>query len=106
MKPRKLKTLRSKLETNVDILKVLAQKGPSKLTPIMNKANVNSRVLREYLAFLVKQGLVEERIIKKQSGVFAITQRGINVLKYFREIPKVISSIEVRRQRNSTELSY
>ena len=54
---------RAKLEIYVDILQVLAHKGPLKLTHIMYKANVNCRVLKEYLDYLLKQGLVEERII-------------------------------------------
>jgi predicted transcriptional regulator len=54
---------RSKLEMYVDIIKVLAQRGPLKLTHVMYKANVNSGVLKECLDFLLKQGLVEERTV-------------------------------------------
>ena len=39
--------------------------GPLKLTHIMYKANVNCTVLKEYLDFLIKQGLIEERVIGK-----------------------------------------
>jgi len=42
---------RSKLEMYIDILKVLAHRGPLKLTHIMYKANVNCSVLKEYLDF-------------------------------------------------------
>jgi predicted transcriptional regulator len=49
---------RSKLEMYVDILKVLAHRGPLKLTHVMYKANVNCSVLKEYLDFLIKQNLV------------------------------------------------
>jgi predicted transcriptional regulator len=70
----------------VDILKVLAQRGPLKLTHIMYKANLNCKVLKEYLDFLLKQGLVEERIVGKRTVVYAGTPRGITVLKYFREL--------------------
>ena len=52
----------------------------------MYKANLNCSVLKEDLSFLVKQGLVEERTIGKAKIVFAVTQRGINVLKYFQEL--------------------
>ncbi len=85
---------RSKLETYVDILKVLAHMGPLKLTHIMNKANVNSSLLNKHLGFLIEQGLVEERTLKKSRTVFAVTQRGINVLKYFREPLQEISVLE------------
>jgi predicted transcriptional regulator len=76
---------RSKLETYVDILKVLAQREPSNLTHIVYKANVNGHVLREYLSFLVNQGLIEERVVGKGKVVYANTARGISVLRFFRE---------------------
>jgi len=85
---------RSKLEMYVDILKVLGQKGPLKLTHIMYKANVNCKVLKEYLDFLLKQGLIEERVVGKSRIVYANTQRGIMVLKYFRELNKALPILE------------
>src|SRR5665648_180338 len=85
---------RSKLEMYVDILTVLARRGPLKLTHVMYKANVNCSVLKECLEFLMKQGLVEERIVGKQRVVFAVTQRGITVLKYFKELKEVLPIVE------------
>lgn len=90
---------RSKLEMYVDILKVLAQRGPLKLTHIMYKANVNCSVLKEYLEFLIDQKLVEERTIGKKRVVYAVTQRGITVLKYFRELKQVLPIVEESRNR-------
>src|SRR5665647_2247185 len=95
------KMRRSKLEMYVDILNVLAHKGPLKLTHIMYKANVNCSILNEYLDFLIKQGLVEKRIIEKERIVFAVTQRGINVLKYFRELTLFLPIIEEPRGQSS-----
>jgi predicted transcriptional regulator len=60
----------------------------------MYKANVNCSVLKEYMDFLIKQGLVEERTIGKRRVVYAITQRGITVLKYFRELKQVLPIAE------------
>jgi predicted transcriptional regulator len=85
---------RSKLEMHVDILKVLAHRGPLKLTHVMYKANVNCKVLKEYLDFLTKQGLVEEKIIRRERIVYAITQRGVTVLKRFRELKDVLPIVE------------
>ena len=85
---------RSKLEMYIDILKVLAQRGPLKLTHVMYKANVNCSVLKEYMVFLIKQGLVEEKAIGKRRVVYAVTQRGIMVLKYFRELKQVLPIVE------------
>jgi len=90
---------RSKLETYFDILKVLAHTGPLKLSHIMYKANVNGDMLKEYLDFLIKQGLVEKRTIKKRSTVFAVTQRGINVLRYFRELTQELLVMEEARAK-------
>ncbi len=90
---------RSKLEMYIDILKVLAHRGPLKLTHIMYKANVNCSVLKEYLDFLLLQNLVEERAAGKQRIVYAVTQRGITVLKYFRELKQVLPIVEEARNR-------
>jgi predicted transcriptional regulator len=95
---------RSKLEMYVDILKVLAHRVPLKLTHIMYKANVNCSVLKEYLDYLLKQGLIEERIIGKGRVVFAVTQRGITVLKYFHEIKQVLPIVE--EARNQATIPY
>jgi predicted transcriptional regulator len=80
---------RTKLETYVDILKLLAHSGRLKLTHIMIKANVNGGLLKDYLGFLIKQGLVEKRTTKKRRTAFAITQRGITVLKQLRELTQM-----------------
>ena len=85
---------RSKLEMYVDILKVLAQKGPLKLTHIMYKANVNCSILKEYLDFLINKELVEEKILTKGKVVFSITQRGVTVLKYFKELRQILPIVE------------
>jgi predicted transcriptional regulator len=89
-----LQMRRSKLERYVDILKVLAHTGPLKLTHIMYKSNFNGNILKDYLDFLIKQGLVEERTVKKKHTVFAVTQRGITVVKHFQELSQEISAIE------------
>jgi predicted transcriptional regulator len=81
----------------VDILKVLAQNGPLKSTHIMYKANVNFKILKEYLDYLIKHELIEERVIGKRSVVFANTARGILVLKYFREVNNAFLVIENRK---------
>ena len=92
---------RSRLEMYVDILRVLAHKGPLKLTHVMYKANVNCKVLKEYLDYLIKQGLVEEHIIGKGRVVFAVTQRGITVLKYFHELKQVLPIVEEARSQQA-----
>jgi predicted transcriptional regulator len=83
----------------VDILKVLALRGPLKLTHIMYKANVNCSVLSEYLEFLLKQGLVEERALKKNRTVYAVTQHGLTVLKSFRDLSQALPIVEESRRQ-------
>jgi len=89
---------RSKLELHLDILKALARHGPLKLTHVMYKANVNCDTLKQYLDFLIQHNLVEEQTLhKKRHGtrvVYAITERGLTVLKYFREVNKALTIIE------------
>ncbi len=90
---------RSKLETYIDILEVLSFKGPLKLTHIMYKSNVNCNVLSDHLDFLMKNGLVEERAVEKQRVVYALTQRGIGLLKAFREIKQVLPIAEEEKRQ-------
>jgi predicted transcriptional regulator len=107
MRGKELKMRRSKLEMYLDILNVLANRGPLEVTHIMYKANVNFSVLRENLDFLIKQKLVEERTIGKERTVFVVTQHGINVLKYFKELTKALPIIEeTRNQTNRAPLLY
>jgi predicted transcriptional regulator len=101
------KMRRSKLEMYIAILNVLANKGPLKMTHIMYKANLNCNVLSGNLDFLIKQNMIEERIIKRDNKVFAITQRGITVLKYFKELTKALPILEESRsQTNRPPLLY
>ena len=88
---------RSKLETYIDILEVLALRGPLKLTHVMYKANVNCSILKEYLEFLIKQGLVEEKALGKRRVAYAISNKGLTVLKQFRELKQVLPIIEEQR---------
>jgi predicted transcriptional regulator len=85
---------RSKLETYLDILKVLSGSGQLKLTHIMYETNVNCSVLKEYLDFLMKQNLVEKRNVGKQRAAYSITQRGITVLEYFRELKQALPIVD------------
>lgn len=89
---------RSKLEMYVGILKVLAHHGPLKLTHIMYKANVNCSVLKQYLDFLIQQNLVEEQTFSKKRNktrvLYVITERGITVIKYFRELNSALHITE------------
>jgi len=90
---------RSKLEMYIDILKVMAQRGPLKLTHIMYKDNVNCSVLKEYLNFLIQQDLVEETIVGKKRIVYVVSEKGLKVLKYFRELKVMLPVTEEGQAR-------
>jgi predicted transcriptional regulator len=82
----------------IDILKVLAHHGSLKLTHIMYKANVNYSVLKQSLEFLVRQSLIQEQTLHnkrdKTNVVYATTERGRIVLKYFRELNNALQITE------------
>ena len=83
----------------VGILNVLAHRGPLKLTHVMYEANVDCSILKEYLEFLVKQGFVEERKLGKSRVAYGITERGVTVLKQFREFRQVLPITEEEQRQ-------
>ena len=89
---------RSKMEMYIDILKVLAQNGPMKLTHVMYKANVNCSVLKENLDFLMEQHLIEEQVTVKRRNktkiTYVITEKGRTVIKYFNEVNRALHITE------------
>ena len=85
---------RSKLEMDVDILKILAQKGPLKLTHLMYKANVNCDVLSKDIVFLIKQGLIEGRNVGRGRHFYSITSQGLTLLKGWKELKQMLPMVE------------
>jgi len=84
----------SKLEMYVDILNVLEQNGPLRVSSIMREAKVTCSVLKGGLDFLIKQGLIEERIVGESGVVYANTTRGSQVVKFFTELDRTLSAME------------
>jgi predicted transcriptional regulator len=103
---------RSKLELYIDTLKILAQRGPMRLTHIMGKANFNAVLLKANLNYLIEAGLVEQRIISMRRGnpvaVFANTPKGNIVLKLFSEFRQMLPMEEEEslNPRVAGELMY
>jgi hypothetical protein len=46
--------------------------------------------------------LIEERTVGKQRVVYAVSQRGITVLKYFKELKEVLPIVEEARSQVMT----
>ena len=97
---------RSKIEMYVDILEVLSQRGPLKLTHIMYGVNVNCSVLKEHIEFLTKQGLVEEKTRGKERTAYSISQLGIKVLQQFKALKEVLPIIEETENEMKTQAPY
>ena len=87
----------------VDILEVLSRMGALKLTHIMYGANVNCSVLKEYLDYLTKQGLVEEKIVGKERIIYAISPLGITVLKQFKALKEVLPIVEETKKETENQ---
>jgi predicted transcriptional regulator len=83
---------RTQLEMHVEILEALDICGPLKLTSVMHIVDANYSMMRAYLDFLTKQGLIESKIMKRERKVYAITQLGVTVVNELREIkePRLI----------------
>ncbi len=86
-----IKKDRSKLETHIDLLKAFSYETSLTLIQIEEHFKFNSSSLRQNLDFLIMHRLLEEQTLKKRNEAFAITQRGIAVLRYFRQYPVEIS---------------
>jgi len=80
---------RSRLEVYMDILKVLARHGPSKLTHIMFEIEVNYGNVKRCLEFLIKQNLVEETLVGKRN-FYHITEKGMAVLETISKLENVL----------------
>lgn len=99
---------RSKLLIYVDILRTLAHHGPLGLTHVMYAINVCYSFLKQYVAFLIQEGLVEEHTLHKRRHsarvVYAITEKGRTALEYFRELNNALEITEETRDSNITIL--
>jgi predicted transcriptional regulator len=87
MIPSNIKANRSKLETHIDLLKAFSYEAPLTLAQIEDNINLNNSSFKENLEFLIMHELLEEQTLKKRNTAFTITQRGIAVLRYFRQYP-------------------
>jgi len=74
-----MKIQRSKLESYEDILGVVIRK-PLNIDNIAYETNMDCGLLRQRLDFLIKNGLVKDRILGKKR-LYVITERGAAVLK-------------------------
>ena len=82
---------RSRMETHLEILKILAEKRNQKITELMFDTNTNCSVLREHLKFLIRKELVIEQTLKDRNIVYDVTDKGLVVLKHFKDLETILS---------------
>jgi predicted transcriptional regulator len=69
----------------------------------MQKANVNCNVMKNYFDFLIKQGAVEEKCVGRGKIVYAITERGLHLIKCFKDLNQVIPIMELELKSIQTK---
>lgn len=94
-----MKHRRSKLEIYLDIIQII-KNGTRKPTRIMYEANLSWKPLQHFLRSMVSQGLIRE--IDAQGGrdkrtnrYYEITQKGENVVQYFKKSKDLLELEEV-----------
>ncbi|MCX6649582.1 MAG: helix-turn-helix transcriptional regulator [Candidatus Bathyarchaeota archaeon] len=94
---------RSKLEIYIDILKEI-NNGVIIPTKIMYGANLSWKPLQQILKSLVNQELIEEFISengdKRTKKAYNLTEKGINVLRYFNKAKELVENDRVPELRN------
>ena len=79
----------TKLETLVNVLGLLSIRKPSILNELVIKKRISNKNMETYLGTLLDHNLISKTSqTKKLSATFSLTQRGINVLIYFRPFKK------------------
>lgn len=89
-----MKHRRSKLEVYLDVLRTI-KKGTRKPTRIMYESNLSWKPLQKTLNSLISQELVyeyepEDLRDKRTTTCYDLTQKGENVLKYFKRAEDLI----------------
>ena len=82
-----VKWKRGFLEITAEILEKLAA-GPMKKSHMSFRASLDSRAVTKYLEMMIKINLVKKS--NKDSSYFIITQKGIEYLKRFQNLLKII----------------
>ena len=90
---------RSTLEVYLDVLEEI-KKGSEKPTRIMYGANLSWIPLQKVLSFLIYEGLVMEidsrkRKDRRTSKTYRLTQKGENVIQYFRKAKTLLPIKEI-----------
>jgi len=85
---------RSKLSICVEVLSILASRGPMKLTQLMTKVELNKTCLRQHLRLMKKRNLVERQNLGENKIFYVVTERGLEVLRVIGPIIKEARKIQ------------
>lgn len=87
---------RSKLETHIAVLQVLAEKGSLISTHITYETYLNCSCVKECLELLLNQKLVKENRSNKRK-IYTITDQGLKALRLANEID---DSLKIFNEQN------
>ena len=91
---------RSKLDIVLSVLRSVKD-GADKPTRIMYAANLSWRPTKKIIASLVERGLLaetENTKSKRSKRQFKVTEKGMNILRYFEEARNLIDIDEILTQ--------
>ena len=97
---------RDKMEI-IAAITAITQK-PSKITHILCQINLSYPLLKKYLKFMLRLGLIEIRKIAKADGggeVFQATEKGFNFLKTYCDILRIIYGEDFLRKDSNLAVS-
>jgi predicted transcriptional regulator len=95
----------TELENLVNVLGLLSIRSHSTLNELASKKRISNKNMETYLSSLLNYGLLSKTSQgKKLTATFSLTQRGINVLRYFRPFEKK-SEIEFESEEKKWAIS-
>jgi predicted transcriptional regulator len=89
----------------LSILDALDNNGPLKITHLMQKSNINCKMLTYYFDFLFIQGAVEEKYVDRGQIVYAITERGLHLSRFLNELNQGVSKVKFRSEIPSNKIN-
>lgn len=87
---------KSKLTICIEILCSLVSNGTMNITQMTHKLEMSKDSLTPHLELLTNRELVEERNLDTDETVYAVTERGVKVLKVVNPIIKEAHKIQMR----------
>jgi predicted transcriptional regulator len=79
---------RSKLEIYLKVLEAFVTHGPIRITKVTYEANINNSLSKQIISEFLKNGLLEERKLKK-TAFYAPTAKAKKTLEQFKEISQL-----------------